>query len=90
MGPAVMLFGDTALVVVRGELDGLAKGWGLYLVDEVKVGLVPLPDAMRDRLLAELKGGAQEGVPSNAVAFLLPDFVTDIGVREDRVYLRRE
>ncbi len=90
MGPAVMLFGDTALVVVRGELDGLAKGWGIFYVDEVKVGLVPLPDAMRDQLLARLKGGAQEGVPSHAVAFLLPDFVTDIGVREDRVVLRRE
>ena len=90
MGPAVMFFGDTALVVVRGELDGLANGWGIFYVDEVKVGLVPLPDAMRDQLLARLKGGAQEGVPSNAVAFMLPDFVTDIGVREDRVVLRRE
>lgn len=90
MGPAVMLFGDTALVEVRGELDGLTRGWGIYYVDEVKVGVVPLPDAMRDQLLLQLKGGAQEGVPGNAVAFLLPDFVTDIGVREDRVYLRRE
>jgi len=90
MGPAVMLFGDTALVVVRGELDGLAAGRGIYYVDEVRVGLVPLPDAMRDQLLARLKGGAQPGVPSNAVAFLLPDFVADVGVRDDRVFLRRE
>jgi hypothetical protein len=90
MGPAVMLFGDTALVTVNGRVDGLAKGWGIYYVDQVQVGVVPLPDAMRDRLLTELKGGVQEGVPSNAVAFLLPDFVTDIGVREDRVVLRRE
>ena len=90
MGPAVMLFGDTALVAVRGELDGLTRGWGIYYVDEVKVGVVPLPDAMRDQLLLQLKGGAQEGVPGNAVAFMLPDFVTDIGVREDRVFLRRE
>ncbi|MGD8869520.1 MAG: hypothetical protein PVI01_18020 [Gemmatimonadales bacterium] len=90
MGPAVTLFGDTALVVVRGELDGLTKGRGIYYVDEVRVGVVPLPDAMRDQLLARLKGGEQDGVPSNAVAFLLPDFVTDVGVREDRVVLRRE
>lgn len=90
MGPAAMLFGDTALVVVRGELDGLATGRGIYYVDEVRVGVVPLPDAMRDQLLARLKGGAQPGVPNNAVAFLLPDFVSDVGVREDRVFLRRE
>jgi hypothetical protein len=90
MGPAVMLFGDTALVAASGELDGLAKGWGIFFVDEVKVGLVPLPDAMRDQLLARLKGGEQEGVPGNAVAFMLPDFVSDIGVREGQVFLRRE
>lgn len=90
MGPAVMLFGDTAMVVARGELDGLTEGRGIYYVDEVRVGVVPLPNAMRDQLLARLKGGEQADVPANAVAFLLPDFVTDVGVREDRVFLRRE
>jgi hypothetical protein len=90
LGPAVAFFGDTAAVLVRGRLDGLGVGQGVFFVDEVQVGLLPLPDGVRDRLLAEIKTGVEADVPSNAVAFVLPRFVTDVGVREDRVFLRRE
>jgi hypothetical protein len=90
LGPAVAFFGDTAAVLVRGKVDGLGAGQGVFFVDDVQVGLLPLPDGIRDRLLAEIKTGVEADVPSNAVAFLLPGFVTDVGVREDRVFLRRE
>jgi hypothetical protein len=90
LGPAVAFFGDTAAVLARGRLDGIGVGQGVFYVDNVQVGLLPLPDGVRDRLLAEIKTGVEADVPSNAVAFLLPRFVTDVGVREDRVFLRRE
>jgi hypothetical protein len=90
LGPAVAFFGDTAAVLVRGKLDGLGVGQGVFYVDDVQVGLLPLPDGVRDRLLAEIKTGVEADVPGNAVAFVLPRFVTDVGVREDRVFLRRE
>jgi hypothetical protein len=52
------------------------------------VGALPLPTAMRDQLLAQLKGGARGDLPTNAVAFELPQFVTDVGVREDLIFLK--
>jgi hypothetical protein len=88
MGPWVSFLGDTARVTFSGRLDGLRPGAGIYFVDEVQVGALPLPGAMRDQLLAQLKGGSNGDLPANAVAFPLPNFVADIGVREGRVFLR--
>jgi hypothetical protein len=88
LGPVATLFGDTASITVRGRLDGLQPGWGLLYVEVLQVGVVPLPEAMRDDLLDQLKGGVTDGLPRNAVPFQLPDFVTDVGVRGDSVFLR--
>lgn len=88
LGPVAALFGDSAAVQVQGRLDGLGPGVGVYYVDEIKLGLISLPEAMRDNLLVQLKGGSGDGLPLNAVAFELPRFVSDVGVREDYVFLR--
>ncbi|UCF20593.1 MAG: hypothetical protein JSU87_04055 [Gemmatimonadota bacterium] len=87
LGAAVALLGDTAMVTARGRLDGLAPGRGVMFVDNVQVGPMPLPDAWRDQLLAQLRAGAAD-LPANAVPFDLPRFVTDVGVRGDHVVLR--
>ncbi len=88
MGPWVAFLGDTASVSFSGRLDGLRPGAGVYFVEDVQVGALPLPTAMRDQLLAQLKGGARGDLPTNAVAFELPQFVTDVGVREDLIFLK--
>ncbi|UCC47462.1 MAG: hypothetical protein JSV41_08130 [Gemmatimonadota bacterium] len=88
LGPVAALIGDTASVAVRGRLDGLRPGCGVYYIDIVQVGLVPLPEPVRDQLLAELKRGAEDDLPINAVPFELPGFVIDVGVRGAQVVLR--
>lgn len=88
LGTWVALLGDTARVSFGGRLDGLRPGTGIYTVDDVQVGALPLPAAMRDQLLAQLKRGSNGDLPANVVAFELPRFVTDIGVREDQIVLR--
>ncbi len=88
LGSWVAFLGDTARVSVRGRLDGLRPGAGVYFVDDVQVGALPLPDAMRDELLTQLKRGSSGDLPTNALAFELPAFVTDVGVRGDHVFFR--
>jgi hypothetical protein len=88
LGSWVAFLGDTARVSFSGRLDGLRPGAGVYFVDDVQVGALPLPSAMRDQLLAQLKRGSNGDLPTNAVAFELPQFVTDVGVREDHIFLR--
>ncbi len=87
IGPIAQFLGDTASVSVRGRLDGLAPGRGIYYVDEIQVGPIPLPDRLRDELLANVKA-AGDTLPAEAVTFELPAFVTDIAVRNGRVHLR--
>lgn len=88
LGPAASFLPDTAEVTAIGRLDGLELGRGVYYVETIQIGALPLPDAWRDDLLEQLKGDADDGLQLNAVAFELPPFVTDIGVREGRVFLR--
>ncbi len=89
LGAAAALLPDTAEVTTKGRLDGLEPGRGVYYIESLHIGSLPLPDAWRDDLLAELKGETDGDLPVNAVAFDLPPFVTDIGIREGVVFLRR-
>jgi len=89
LGPVLAFIGDTADVKLRGRLDGLGPGRGVYFVDDVWIGMLPLPESARDELLMQLKRGAVDGLPVNAVPFLLPQFVADVGVRGNEVFLRR-
>jgi len=89
LGPVLAFMGDTANVRVRGRLDGLGPGRGVYFVDDVRVGMLPLPESARDELLMQLKRGIADDLPVNAVPFLLPRFVADVGVRGNEIFLRR-
>ena len=88
LGPAASFLPDTAAVSTSGRLDGLETGRGVYYIESLQIGALPLPDAWRDDLIAEIKGASDDGLPVNAVAFELPPFVTDIGVRDELVFLR--
>lgn len=89
LGPVAMLVGDTATVEARGRVDGLELGRGIYYMDQVQVGALMLPDRLRDELIDHLKGTTATDLPVNAVTFVLPDFVADIGVRGGELLLRR-
>ncbi len=88
LGAAAALFGDTASVRLKGRPDGLGPGRGVFYVDAVQIGLLPLPDVMRDQMVAQLKGGAGGELPANAVVFELPKFVTDVAVRGEHLVFR--
>ncbi len=88
LGPAASFLPDTAAVSTSGRLDGLETGRGVYYIETLQIGALPLPDAWRDDLITEIKGASDDGLPANAVAFELPPFVTDVGVRDELVFLR--
>jgi hypothetical protein len=89
LGPMVAFLGDTANVTLRGRLDGLGPGRGVYFIDVVQIGMLPLPESARDELMKQIKGNTNDGLPDNAVVILLPQFVVDIGLRGDVVFLRK-
>lgn len=88
LGMMAAFLTDTADVSAAGRVDGLGSGRGVFRVDAVRVGAVPLPDPMRDQLLVAIRGQTGDRSQGNAIAFPLPEFVTDVAVREGRLVLR--
>lgn len=86
-GPFADLVGDTAEVTVVGRVDGVGGGRGAFFVERAFVGGVPLPNPVRDRLLAPLRVGADD-LPPNALAFPLPPPAWDVAVRDGVLILR--
>jgi hypothetical protein len=89
LGTMAAFLGDTADVAVTGTVDGLEPGRGVFYVEDVRVGAMTLPDPMRDQLLATIRGRSGNGGGSNAVVFEVPEFVGDVAVRDERLFLRR-
>lgn len=81
--------GDTAAVQVKGRLDGIAPGRGIYFVEGAQVGPLPLPEPVAHDLIARLRRGApSDTLPAGALEFELPPFVTDIAIRGGGVHMR--
>ena len=87
LGPIIDLVGDTAEVTALGDVDGVGAGRGAVFVERMLVGTVPLPDRVRDRLLAPIRVDA-EGLAANAVPFPLPPPAWDVAVRDGGLVLR--
>lgn len=89
LGPIAGFLGDTTDVRLVGRVDGIGRGQGAFFVDRLYVAGVPLPDPVRDRLLAAVRGRATDsGLPPHAIAFPLPPGVFDIAVRERALIVR--
>lgn len=89
LGRIAGFLADTTDVRIVGRLDGIGRGRGALFVDRLYVAGVPLPDPVRDRLLAALLGrSADPRLPPHAIAFPLPAGVIDIAVREGAVVVR--
>jgi len=89
LGPMLAFLGDTADVSASGSVDGLEPGRAVFTVESVRVGALPLPERMRDQLLAAIRGGSSAGEAVNEVAFQVPAFVVDLALRDGELVLRR-
>lgn len=87
LGKIAGLIGDTAEVSAFGGVDGVGAGRGAFFVDRMTVNGLPLPDPVRDRLLAPLRVDADR-LPANAVPFPLPPPAWDIAVRGGALVMR--
>ncbi|MEE9155203.1 MAG: hypothetical protein V3U38_01050 [Gemmatimonadota bacterium] len=88
LGLVASLVGDTARVRVRGRVDGFSPGRGIYYVDDIQIGPLPLPAELRDYVIANLSEEASDIAPKGALSFELPLFVSDVAIRDGRLHVR--
>ena len=88
LGPVGMLLGDRDSVRFGGTINMLRPGLGEFLVQEVKLGRIDVPNALIPRLLTQMKRGkAVEGVSEKGLPMVMPSYISDVRISNGRITL---
>ncbi|UCC26827.1 MAG: hypothetical protein JSU98_06900 [Gemmatimonadales bacterium] len=84
------LLPDTVNIEMRGALIPFARRYTALHVERVEASRIPLPARMVPGILEALGRREREGLPSDAMAFLLPNGITAAYVENDHLILVAE
>jgi hypothetical protein len=88
LGPVGMLLGDRDSVRFGGTINMLRSGLGEFLVQEVKLGRIDIPNALIPRLLSQMKRGKPvEGISQNGLPMVMPSYISDVRISNGRITL---
>jgi hypothetical protein len=88
LGPVGMLLGDRDSVRFGGTINMLRPGLGEFLVQEVKIGRIDVPNGLIPRLLTQMKRGKPvEGVSQNGLPMVMPAYISDVRISNGKITL---
>jgi len=88
LGPLGMLLGDRDSVRLGGNINMLKPGLGEFLVQEVKLGRLDVPNALIPRLLTQMKRGTQPpGISQNGLPMVMPAYISDVRISNGKITL---
>lgn len=88
LGPLGMLLGDRDSVRLGGTINMLKPGLGEFLVQEVKLGKLDVPDALIPRILSQMKRGKPvEGISQNGLPMVMPSYISDVRIANGKITL---
>jgi hypothetical protein len=88
LGPLGMLLGDRDSVRFGGTINMLRPGLGEFLVQEVKLGRVDVPNALIPRILTQMKRGKTvEGISQNGLPMVMPSYISDVRISNGKITL---
>jgi hypothetical protein len=88
LGPLGMLLGDRDSVRFGGSINMLKPGLGEFLVQEVKIGRVEVPNALIPRILTQMKRGKPvEGISQNGLPMVMPSYISDVRIANGKITL---
>ena len=88
LGPLGMLLGDRDSVRFGGTINMLKPGLGEFLVQEVKLGKLDVPNALVPRILGQMKRGKPvEGVSQNGLPMVMPSYISDVRIANGKITL---
>ncbi len=88
LGPLGMLLGDRDSVRFGGTINMLRPGLGEFLVQEVKLGRVEVPNALIPRILTQMKRGKPvEGISQNGLPMVMPSYISDVRISNGKITL---
>jgi hypothetical protein len=88
LGPLGMLLGDRDSVRLGGTINMLKPGLGEFLVQEVKLGKLDVPNALIPRILSQMKKGKPvEGISQNGLPMVMPSYISDVRIANAKITL---
>jgi hypothetical protein len=88
LGALGMLLGDRDSVRLGGTIHMLKPGLGEFLVQEVKIGRVDIPNALIPRILTQMKRGKTvPGIAQNGLPMVMPSYISDVRIADGKITL---
>jgi hypothetical protein len=88
LGPIGMLLGERDSVRFGGTINMLRPGLGEFLVQEVRIGRVDIPNALIPRILSQMKRGKPvEGISQNGLPMVMPSYISDVRISNGKITL---
>ena len=89
LGPVGMLLGERDSVRFGGTINMLKPGLGEFLVQEVKLGRIEVPNGLIPRLLTQMKAHSKpvEGISQNGLPMVMPAYISDVRISNGKITL---
>jgi hypothetical protein len=86
LGPLGALLGERDTVQLGGNISVLRPGVGEFRVQDVRLGALPVPDAIIPRLVKRIrKGEMPAGIADDALPMKLPTYIGDVRIANGRI-----
>lgn len=89
LGTLGMLLGSRDSVLLGGTIQMLKPGLAQFLVQDVKVGRLDVPQGLIPRLIAQMKkkGKQVEGIAPNGLPMVMPTYISDVRIANGKITL---
>lgn len=88
LGNLGFLLGSRDSVLLGGTIQMLKPGLGQFLVQEVKIGRLDVPQGLIPRLIAQLKKtNTVQGLAPNGLPMVMPSYISDVRIANGKITL---
>jgi hypothetical protein len=88
LGNLGFLLGSRDSVLLGGTIQMLKPGLGQFLVQEVKIGRLDVPQGLIPRLIGQLKkANTVPGLAPNGLPMVMPSYISDVRIANGKITL---
>jgi len=88
LGNLGFLLGSRDSVLLGGTIQMLKPGLGQFLVQELKIGRLDMPQGLIPRLIAQLKkANTVQGLAPNGLPMVMPSYISDVRIANGKITL---
>jgi hypothetical protein len=89
LGTIGMILGSRDSVLLGGTIQMMKPGLAQFLIQEVKIGRLDIPEGLIPRLITQMKkrGKQVEGVAPNGLPMVMPSYISDVRIADGKITL---